>query len=196
MSQTIYFYTSDTGLLRHWQATFDNVEPVAQEWSHSSDSIAVVDSQYPDLPAWDNPIWSRRMAHQRIIVINTNPSDEEGYTALLAGAAAYCHAAAPKELLQQVLNAVNSGEIWAGRSLVMRLLKAVNQLPTKTDPLIGLSKREREVAYLAARGLSNKEIARDLNITERTVKAHLSACFEKLNLSDRVQLALKVNGIS
>ena len=43
---------------------------------------------------------------------------------------------------------------------------------------------------------NNKEIARDLNITERTVKAHLSACFEKLNISDRVQLALKVNGIS
>lgn len=196
MTQAIYFYTSDTGLLRHWQATFDHVEPVTQEWSHSSDSIAVVDSQYPDLPAWDNPIWGRRMAHQRVIVVNTNPSDEEGYAALLAGAAAYCHAAAPKELLQQVLSAVNSGEIWAGRSLVMRLLKAVNQLPAKIDPLTGLSEREREVAYLAARGQSNKEIARALNITERTVKAHLSACFEKLNISDRVQLALKVNGIS
>ncbi len=135
------------------------------------------------------------MAHQRVIVVNTNPSDEEGYAALLAGAA-YCHAAAPKELLQQVLSTVSSGEIWAGRSLVMRLLKAVNQLPAKIDPLTGLSEREREVAYLAARGQSNKEIARTLNITERTIKAHLSACFEKLNISDRVQLTLKVNGIS
>ena len=196
MSQIIYFYSSDAGLLRHWQATFEHVEAVTQEWSHPSDSIAVVDSQYPDLPAWDNPIWARRMAHQRVIVVNTNPSDEEGYAALQAGAAAYCHAAAPKELLQQVLSAVNSGEIWAGRSLVMRLLKAVNQLPAQIDPLTSLSEREREVAYLAARGQSNKEIARALNITERTVKAHLSACFEKLNINDRVQLALKVNGIS
>lgn len=196
MTQAIYFYTNDSGLLKHWQATFDNVELVNQEWSHDIDSIVVVDSQYPDLAGWDNPIWARRMAHQRVIVVNTNPSDEEGYAALLAGASAYCHAAAPRELLQQVLSAVNAGEIWAGRSLVMRLLKAVNQLPTKIDPLTSLSEREREVAYAAARGLSNKEIARDLNITERTVKAHLSSCFEKLQISDRVQLALKVNGIS
>lgn len=192
----IYFYTTDSGLLRHWQATFDHVEPVTQEWSHTSESIAVIDSQYPDLPAWDNPIWARRMAHQRIIIVNTNPNDEEGYAALQAGAVAYCHAAAPRELLQQVLNAVNSGEIWAGRSLMGRLLKAVNRLTIKLDPLLGLSDREREVAYLAARGQSNKEIARELNITERTIKAHLSACFEKLGLNDRIQLALKVNGIN
>ncbi len=192
----IYFYTADSGLLRHWQATFDHVEPVTQEWSHTSESIAVIDSQYPDLPAWDNPIWARRMAHQRIIIVNTNPNDEEGYAALQAGAVAYCHAAAPRELLQQVLNAVNSGEIWAGRSLMGRLLKAVNRLTIKLDPLLGLSDREREVAYLAARGQSNKEIARELNITERTIKAHLSACFEKLGLNDRIQLALKVNGIN
>ena len=192
----IYFYTTDSGLLRHWQATFDHVEPVTQEWSHTSESIAVIDSQYPDLPAWDNPIWARRMAHQRIIIVNTNPNDEEGYAALQAGAVAYCHAAAPRELLQQVLNAVNSGEIWAGRSLMGRLLKAVNRLTIKLDPLLGLSDREREVAYLAARGQSNKEIARELNITERTIKAHLSACFEKLGLNDRIQLTLKVNGIN
>ena len=156
----------------------------------------MVDSQYLNLPAWNNPIWARRMAHQRIIIVNTNPNDEEGYAALQAGAVAYCHAAAPRELLQQVLNAVNSGEIWAGRSLMGRLLKAVNRLTIKLDPLLGLSDREREVAYLAARGQSNKEIARELNITERTIKAHLSACFEKLGLNDRIQLALKVNGIN
>ena len=196
MIPAIYFYTQDSGLLRHWQASFDGVELPQQEWAHAAGSIAVIDSQYPMLPAWNEPIWQQRMQHQYVIVVNTYPNDEEGYAVLLAGAAAYCHAAAPKELLQQVISAVISGEIWAGRSLVLRLLNAVNRLPAKPDPLLVLSDREREVAHAAARGQSNKEIARALNITERTVKAHLSACFEKLNVNDRVQLTLKVNGIN
>ena len=52
-----------------------------------------------------------------------------------------------------------------------------------------------EVAILAANGASNLAIARDCKISERTVKAHLSAVFEKLNLTDRPPLALRVHGI-
>jgi DNA-binding NarL/FixJ family response regulator len=59
-----------------------------------------------------------------------------------------------------------------------------------------LTTREREVALLAANGASNKTIASDCDITERTVKAHLAAIFEKLHLTDRLQLALRVHGIS
>lgn len=52
------------------------------------------------------------------------------------------------------------------------------------------------MAKLVAGGASNKEIAGQLSITERTVKAHLSAVFEKLGLRDRLQLSLKINGLS
>ena len=58
-----------------------------------------------------------------------------------------------------------------------------------------LSLREQEVAQLLARGNSNKEIARQLEITERTVKAHVSAMLEKLGARDRLQLSLIVNGV-
>ena len=58
-----------------------------------------------------------------------------------------------------------------------------------------LTEREREVAQLAAVGDSNLSIALALGITERTVKAHLKAVFEKLDLSDRLQLALRVHGV-
>ncbi len=57
-----------------------------------------------------------------------------------------------------------------------------------------LTERERETAHHIARGASNKEIARELGITERTVKAHVGAILEKLNLRDRLQIALRVNG--
>lgn len=58
-----------------------------------------------------------------------------------------------------------------------------------------LSQRERQVAEAASRGSTNKEIARTMGITERTVKAHLSAVFEKLDVRDRMQLSLLVNGV-
>ena len=62
------------------------------------------------------------------------------------------------------------------------------------DILAALTKRELEVARLVANGSSNKEIARQLGITERTVKAHVGAVFQKLNVRDRLQLALIVSG--
>ena len=58
-----------------------------------------------------------------------------------------------------------------------------------------LTAREKQVALLAAQGASNQRIAEDCDITERTVKAHLSAVFDKLGVTDRLQLALKVHGI-
>ena len=93
---------------------------------------------------------------------------------------------------------VGSGGVWAGQALVQRLLAAVNRIPVAAstkDALATLSGREREVAALAAKGAANKVIARELNITERTVKAHLSSAFDKLHVEDRVQLALLVNGV-
>jgi DNA-binding NarL/FixJ family response regulator len=58
-----------------------------------------------------------------------------------------------------------------------------------------LSEREAQVARLVAAGFSNREIADRLAITERTVKAHLTAIFEKLGLRDRLQLSLRINGL-
>ncbi len=57
-----------------------------------------------------------------------------------------------------------------------------------------LTVREKEIARLLARGGSNKEIARKLEITERTVKAHVSSILEKLGVRDRLQVALRING--
>ena len=85
-----------------------------------------------------------------------------------------------------------------GRSLVQRFLRLVDsragtQAAWHNDVL---TERESTVARQAAIGDSNQEIATALGITERTVKAHLSAVFEKLGVSDRLQLALRVHGIS
>jgi len=64
------------------------------------------------------------------------------------------------------------------------------------DWLRSLTEREVEVARLVAGGSSNREVAEQLAVTERTVKAHLTTIFEKLAIRDRLQLSLKVNGLN
>lgn len=102
------------------------------------------------------------------------------------------------ESLALVISSLESGAIWLGRSLLQKMLHDIDQrLPvvTANDWAQALSSREAEVARLAAVGHSNADIAQKLLITERTVRAHLSAVFEKLHVGDRLQLALQVHGI-
>lgn len=90
---------------------------------------------------------------------------------------------------------VEHGGLWLGQELLQRLIMVsknmVGSQPQHIAELTAkLTEREREVALEAAKGLSNKQIARDLSITERTVKAHLKHVFERLQVKDRLQLAL------
>ncbi|NSL56679.1 response regulator transcription factor [Uliginosibacterium aquaticum] len=160
-------------------------------------SLIVIDSNAHALPAPGHPDWQSWSQQHKLIVASSLPSDDEGLAFLEAGVSGYCQAYAPPATLSQVLEVVASGEQWVGRSLLTRLLRGLNRQRAVQgeDWSSRLSEREREVARLAASGESNLFIAGALNITERTVKAHLSACFNKLDVTDRLQLALKVHGL-
>lgn len=149
-------------------------------------------------PVWTRPAWQRNASGLAILAASSNPDDDEGLAVLNAGASGYCHSHAPLETLRQALDVIASGELWVGRALLSRLLRLVDtRLPRAglADWSTPLTEREREVAQLAAIGSSNLSIALALGITERTVKAHLKAVFDKLDLSDRLQLALRVHGV-
>jgi len=134
----------------------------------------------------------------RIVVLTNVPSQSQALLALSQGAVGYCHAYSAPDVLVEVKNVVMHGGIWLGRDLLQRLIEVSTNLTGSsaervTRSLALLSKREKEVALEAAKGLSNKEIAQVFDITERTVKAHLSAAFERLGVKDRLQLALILN---
>jgi DNA-binding NarL/FixJ family response regulator len=140
----------------------------------------------------------------RIIVMSTMPSAEEGSVMLKAGARGYCHRVIDGGLLRKAVEVVQQGEIWAGRALTSRLLEELaariqhserNASIRAAERLQRLTPREREIALLVGGGASNKEIGGKLGITERTVKAHLTAVFRKLGVSDRLRLALFVNDL-
>lgn len=135
----------------------------------------------------------------RVVVLSRVPSEDEGIAALRAGARGYCNAYIDLRLLEKVIDTVQAGEVWVGRKLIDRLVELIaSSAAPRTQPLIdsaafsGLTPREREIAVLVGEGVSNKIIARRLDITERTVKAHLGAVFSKLGIPGRLQLALLV----
>jgi DNA-binding NarL/FixJ family response regulator len=107
------------------------------------------------------------------------------------------------ELLKKAVQMVHKGEIWVGRKFISQLLDALvsltekqraKSIPKLAESLERLTPREREIVELLGVGASNKEIANKLNVTEKTVKAHLTSIFRKLGVSDRLHLALFVNG--
>lgn len=132
-----------------------------------------------------------------VVVLSNMPSNDEGLAAFAAGAAGYCSALAVPAVLRQAGSVVEQGGLWIGQELMRRLFGAVAARASQrqTASLGELSPRERQVALAVAHGGTNKEIARVMGITERTVKAHLSAIFEKLGVRDRLQLSLVVNGV-
>lgn len=170
----------------------------AEALNHLPDrSLVVLDTAARASLKPEVPVLRAWAARHLIVVISSNPDDNEGLFYLEAGVSGYCHAYAAEATLRQVLEVVASGEQWVGRSLLSRLLKGLDQTrQARTESCtVRLSEREREVALLAAQGQSNQGIANTLLITERTVKAHLSSAFEKLEVADRLQLALKIHGI-
>ncbi len=139
---------------------------------------------------------------RHLVVLADEPDEAMVTRALAAGAAGCCNTHAAPEVIRQVALVVENGGLWVGQSLLSRLIGNTARIlsrresPEATDDWSGLlSEREVQVARLVASGESNKEIARELAITERTVKAHLTAIFEKLGLRDRLHLSLRVNGL-
>lgn len=136
--------------------------------------------------------------NSKIIVLANVPVQAEALHALSLGAVGYCHAYSDPEILKEIKTVISHGGLWLGNDLLKRLIevsaKLVGNQPKQVEALLAqLTNRQKDVALEAAKGLSNKEIARILKISERTVKAHLAATFECLKVKDRLQLALMLN---
>lgn len=135
------------------------------------------------------------------VVLTNLPMADDAITCLKSGIRAYSNAQSGPQTLKQIAQAVEAGGIWLGEDLAQYLL---THLGSTTDTAksaadasltAGLSRREMEVAESVADGASNKIIARRLGITERTVKAHVTAILQKLGVHDRLQLALKFQSV-
>jgi DNA-binding NarL/FixJ family response regulator len=136
-----------------------------------------------------------------IVVMTKVPNQREEISAVLFGAKAYCSFDINLELLPKVIKTVCMNELWVDRKFVTRLLIEIEDITQvkhaeakRLDKgVAAMTPRESEIASLVATGASNRRIAEQLNISERTVKAHLGVIFRKIGITDRLQLALYMN---
>jgi len=125
----------------------------------------------------------------RVIVLTSFAAEDQMLPALRAGAAAYLLKDTDPAELERAVRAVAAGDSLLSPVVAARLLREVRRSPSG-DPLASLTPREREVLGLLARGLSNRQIAAELVVAEKTVKTHVSNILAKLSVADRTQAAL------
>jgi len=145
----------------------------------------------------------------KVVVLTGDPRPNEAIEFIGAGAKGYCASNIGAPLLCKAARVVASGEIWIGRKLLPVLFDefvraadkstAMAEMPSNYTPgtnvFTGLSPRERQITSLVASGQQNKFISNKLQISEKTVKAHLTMIFRKVGVEGRTQLALAVIGI-
>jgi DNA-binding NarL/FixJ family response regulator len=133
-------------------------------------------------------------AAPRILVLTTFDLDENAAKAIRAGASGFVLKDAEPEFLLAAIRTVHAGTAVIAPAATTELFQHFGErAPQAGDPdehLVSLSAREREIFLLAARGLSNSEIARAEFVSEATVKTHISRVLAKLGLRDRVQLVV------
>jgi two-component system nitrate/nitrite response regulator NarL len=128
----------------------------------------------------------------RVIVLTATEDDNDVVRAMRLGARGVVLKQSATDLLLKSILKVQSGEIWLDNRMTAEVMRAFSKSsesgPRREKPL--LSDREREIVQLVAQGFRNREIGEKLFISEQTVKNHLHNIFDKLGVSDRLELAL------
>lgn len=173
---------------------------VVGEASDGSQAITMADQLKPDMIIMDlvmpgvNGIDAiRQITTQdqtaKILVLTSFATDDKVFPALKAGALGYLlKDSNPQELLDAIRQ-VSKGESWLHPSVAKKVLKELTHTSAPSN-LEELTERETEVLKLVAQGMSNREIADQLVISEATVRTHVSSLLAKLHLASRTQAAL------
>ncbi|NOQ79140.1 MAG: hypothetical protein GQ546_07040 [Gammaproteobacteria bacterium] len=138
------------------------------------------------------------------LVLTNTPNPEQGVRLLNLNIRGYANSYLEHDKLITALSVIQQGEIWAGAALIQYMLSKTSASVKKNIDVPAdnvsnifklLTSREQQIAQKILLGLQNKIIADELSITERTVKAHLSAIFKKLEVRNRLELTLKLQQV-
>jgi DNA-binding NarL/FixJ family response regulator len=177
-------------------ATFEDVELVGAADGGEA-AVSLCEAERPDvllldlsMPDLDGVEVTRRLAdgapETRIVVFTSFSDRERIVQALDAGAIGYLLKDAEPEEIHGAIRAAARGEAPLAPKAAAALLAERSSRPAPVD----LTAREREVLSLVVAGLANKQIARRLGISEKTVKGHLTNLFQRIGVADRTQAAL------
>jgi DNA-binding NarL/FixJ family response regulator len=191
-------------------STDRNIEIVG-EAGDGAEAVKMVAEKEPNvvlmdirMPSMDGVQATRRIKQQSpataVIVLTMYDTDAYVVDAVRAGASGYLLKDAPRELVLDTIRAVNSGASLIKTSLLTEAISSLVQSQKGYQPseeaspegtIEHLTAREREVLKLAALGQSNKEIAKELSITQDTVKKHMQSILGKLHASSRIHAVIQ-----
>jgi two-component system, NarL family, response regulator LiaR len=185
--------------LRTYLETIDDIDVVG-EATEGEEAVRLTSDLEPDvvvmdlaMPIVDGIEATRRIVEalptMKVIALTSFATDDKVFPAIQAGAVGYLLKEAEPAELAEAIRKVHRGEPILHPTVAARLMRevaAAEPRAHRTD----LTARELEVLRLIARGRSNKEIARDLDVAEKTVKTHVSNVLSKLGVADRTQAAL------
>jgi len=192
----------DHPVVRHGLRTFLETQEdlgVVGEAADGAEAVELAERLLPDvvlmdvvMPGLDGVEATRRVRglspSTKVIVLTSFDDDEKVFPSIKAGAAGYLLKDVHPQELADAIRRVHGGEALLAPSVAAKLMQEVagERAPSSG----GLTERELDVLRLIARGLSNKLIARELVVSEKTVKTHVSNILAKLHLADRTQAAL------
>jgi two-component system, NarL family, nitrate/nitrite response regulator NarL len=176
---------------------------IVGEGASKDDALRITEDQRPDILLMDismpggglnaiAPILERRPT-QKIVVLTVSEASEDIARALNSGAKGYVLKGVGSRTLAEILRAVASGENYVSPTLSARLLSDLSTRSgssVKPAPIASLTGREKEILTLVAAGLSNKRVALELDLHEKTVKHHMTRVLAKLNVSNRTEAAM------
>ena len=179
---------------------------VAGEAADGAAAVALAASERPDvvlmdirMPVMDGLEATRLItaagpSAPKVVILTTFDLDDYVYEALRSGASGFLLKDAPRADLVAAVRVAAAGDALLAPSVTRRLIEAFARRPASVAPapsrLASLTPRERDILLQVARGRSNIEIARELVVTEATVKTHVGHLLAKLGLRDRVQAVI------
>lgn len=170
----------------------------------TEEAISLVDLHLPDIICLDISMpgggieaareIGRRYPAVRIVMLTVSEEDEDVLSALQAGARGYVLKGVGARELVELLRGIAEGASYVSPELAARVLTAMKQPAGDgrpiDDPIAALSNREEQILRLLTQGLSNKEIGRELDLQEKTVKHYMTNILQKLQVRNRVEAAL------
>ncbi|WP_151669233.1 response regulator transcription factor [Nitrincola schmidtii] len=193
------FITDERFNSQRWTKAFPDAEVVVSASLPPSTPRGSIVWILTDTNNWLDMIAYYTQNNCTVVAMSRQQNIDELREALEAGARGYIDALSNVDTLKQVANSISENAMWLPATLVARMVSTlssvIKQQESSNVDLNVLTDREREVTSLILKGASNKEVARQLDITERTVKAHLTSIFSKLGARDRMHLMLLIKGL-
>ncbi len=197
----IIFFSANMDMIDEWKSkhTLDDSfscydEKSLQKVLKGLLKPAIIIADFDSIATEINKLISSSELPENTVVLEKTPEITAGKLLISRGVKAYANSRISDVNFLQMINTVSDGKVWTYPELTAALVKS-SSTPTLNEDAKSLiqnrlSPKELEVAYLVLKGLTNDSIATKLDITTRTVKAHVSSIFSKLHVSDRISLVL------